>query len=117
MANPRRKCKLVNSDYADVDLRQYEQLIIDTINRVVPGKNPKVFKDYFSTDPIDQGEAVTLGRELSKLDELKGFGKEVTTFRLFDGRTYDSEEATVPSRASKKKTNIPLRKIKGGRLR
>ena len=110
MATKRRKCRLVNSQYADVDLRRYEQLIIETVEKIVPGKNPKVFKEYFSTDPLTQGEAVSLGRELSKLDELKGFGKEVTTFRLFDGRTYDSEEDTQPAKPN-------IKKIKGGRMK
>lgn len=80
MAVKRRKYRLVNSTYESVDLRQYEQLIVDAVNRIAPGKSPKVFKGYFSTDLLSQGEAVSLGRELSKLDELKGYGKEVTTF-------------------------------------
>ena len=100
MAQKRRKCKLVNSDYSHIDLRKFEQLIIDTVEKTIPGKNPKVFPDYFSTDPLTQGEAVALGRELSKLSELKGYGKEVTTFRLFDGRTYDSEDISTPARSS-----------------
>lgn len=108
MATKRRKCKLVNSDYSGIDLRKYEKIIKETVEKVVPGKNPKVFKEYFSTDPLSQGESVSLGRELSKLDELKGFGKAVTTFRLFDGKTYDSEEDSQPSKPATKKT-------KGGR--
>ena len=99
----RRKCRLVNSKYKETDLRQYSQIIIDTINRVVPGKNPEVFKDYFSTDPLSQGEAILIGRELSNIPELATFGKTVTSFRLFEGRTYDSEEATVPCSATKRK--------------
>ena len=110
MATKRRKCRLVNAEYAGVDLRQYEQLIIATVDKIIPGKNPKVFKGYFSTDPLSQGEAVSLGRELSKLDELKGFGKSVTTFRLFDGRMFDSEEDSQPSKPITKK-------IKGGRMK
>lgn len=110
MAGKRRKCRLVNTQYSNVDLRQYEQLIIETVERIVPGKNPKVFKEYFSTDPLSQGEAVSLGRELSKLEELQRYGKEVTTFRLFDGRTYDSEEDPQPTK--------PINyKIKGGRMK
>ena len=31
-----------------------------------------------------------MGRALSKIEELSAFGKEVKTFRLFDGKTYDS---------------------------
>ena len=114
MTNPRRKCRLVNSQYADIDLRQYEQVIIETIDRAVSGKNPKVFRTYFSTDPLTQGEAVLVGRELAKLPELYRFGKEVTTFRLFDGKTYGSEEETVPLSAGKKANE---KKNKGGRMR
>lgn len=115
MAQKRRKCRLVNSKHADVDLRKYEQLIIDTVEAVVPDKNPKVFKEYFSTDPLKQGEAVALGRELSKLSELTRYGKKVTTFRLFDGKTYDSEEDSIPSRHQRKTSN--KKKItKGGRM-
>ena len=101
MAQQRRKCKLANSKYSEVDLRQYAQQIIDTINETVPNKNPKVFKDYFSTDRLSQGEAVALGRELAKIPGLNAFGKTVETFRLFDGRVYDSEEARTPSKSRK----------------
>ena len=116
MAQKRRKCRLVNTAYSNVDLRQFEQLIIDTVEHIVPGKNPKVFHDYFSTDPLTQGEAVALGRELSKLPELKDYGKEITTFRLFDGRTYDSEEASAPAH-TKKLVGISKKTIKGGRMK
>lgn len=108
MATPRRKCKLVNREYADVDLRQYSQAIIDAINEAVPGKNPEVCKSYFSTDPLSQSEAVRVGRALAKLPELKDYGKEVRTFRLFDGKTYDSEQTTT----SKRKETA-----KGGRIK
>ena len=90
-----RRCRLVNSKYKDIDLRQYSQIIIDTINTVVPGKNPQVFIDYFSTDPLTQGEAISLGRELSKIPELVKYGKTVTSFRLFDGRTVDATDAKI----------------------
>lgn len=106
----RRKCRLVNHDYAEIDLRDYSKLIIDTINETIPGKNPRVTKTYFSTDPLTQGEAIMLGRALSRLSELARFGKTVTNFRLFDGHTYADEEATEPMGASQKKG-----KSKGGR--
>ena len=107
MKVPRRKCRLAASKYKDVDLRQYNKLIIDTINATVPGKNPVVFKDHFSPDVLTQSEAVSLGRAMAKLNELKGYGKTVTIFRLFDGRTYQNEES-----------NIPLKhNSKGGRFR
>ena len=94
----RRKCKLANTDNRDVNLKNYEQLIIDTVNKTVPNKNPKVFADYFSTDVLTQSEAVSLGRALAKIDVLNMYGKTVTTFRLFDGKTYDSEDAKQPSK-------------------
>lgn len=109
MGTPRRKCKLAVSDYSDVDLRQFENIIIQTINATVKSKNPRVFKHYFSTDLLTQSEAVSLGRALAKIDELKVYGKTVTIFRLFDGKTYESEEAVIPI----KKKQV----MRGGRMR
>lgn len=61
------------------------------------------FEDYFSTDPSSRGEAILVSRELFKIPELAVYGKTVTSFRLFDGRIYDSEEAAAPRSAGKKK--------------
>lgn len=110
MSQQRRKCKLANSDYADVDLRQFEKAIIDTVNNTVPGKNPKVYKKYFSTDVLTQSEAVSLGRALAKIENLKSMGKTVTIFRLFDGRVCDSEDNVKNDEKQK------IRKHKGGRM-
>ena len=96
MDNPRRKCKLADSNHKNVDIRRFEKLIIDTVNKTVPNKNPKVFEEYFSTDLLTQREAVLLGRALAKIDELKSYGKTVTTFRLFDGKVYSSEDKDKP---------------------
>ena len=92
----RKKYRLADSSHKDIDLRTFRQIILTTVEAAVPGKHPKVEKSYFSTDPLTQSEAVALGRALSKLDELNCFGKTVNTFRLFDGRMYESEEATTP---------------------
>ena len=40
MATPRRKCRLADIDFRDEDLRKYKKVIIETIEQVVPGKNP-----------------------------------------------------------------------------
>lgn len=101
----RRKYRLADSSHSDVDLRKYRKLIIDTVNKTVGNKNPRVFKEYFSTDPLTQSEAVLLGRALSKLDELNVYGKTITTFRLFDGKMYESEEASKPVNYNKKEYN------------
>ena len=67
MAQPRRKCKLVNTAFKDsVDLRDYEQIIIETIESTVAGKHPKVYKDYYSIDESSQSEYVAIGRALAK---------------------------------------------------
>ena len=50
----RRKYKLADSSHDNVDLRKYRKLIVDTVNKTVGDKNPKVFKEYFSTDPLTQ---------------------------------------------------------------
>ena len=115
MPKPRRKCKLADIDYRNVDLRTYEKLIVDTINSTVPGMNPKVFKSYFSTDLLTQSESVLIGRALAKLEELKPYGKTVTTFRLFDGKAYECEESNVPIK--KKMTVIKTTTVKGGRMK
>lgn len=109
MGVPRRKCRLADSENKDIDLRMFEDVIIRTINATVKGKEPKVFKHYFSTNVLTQSEAVSIGRALAKIDSLKVYGKTVTTFRLFDGRTYESEESVTPMKI--KQT------VKGGRMR
>lgn len=106
MSTLRRRCRLADKAHKDVDLRQYTKVIIDTINETVPNKNPEVYKDHFSTDSLTQWEAVQVGRALSKLDELKPYGKQVTVFRLFDGRTCLSGDDTASNK-----------KRKGGRIR
>ncbi len=70
MAKLIRKCRLADSSHRDVDLRFYEDIIIETINKTVPGKHPSVHKDCFLTDKLNQSEAVALGRALAKIDEL-----------------------------------------------
>ena len=102
MEQPRRKCRLADSEHKDIDLRKFENEIINTINSTVPGKNPQVHKSYYSTDPLTQSEAVALGRALSKIDTLKDYGKTVTIFRLFDGKTYESEESNTPLKVAQK---------------
>lgn len=86
-----RKYKLSDRSQ-NVDLRQYESEIVDTINEAVPGKHPKVYKDHFTTDQLTHSEAVRIGRALSKSDNLAAFGKTVTTFRLFSGTTVEVED-------------------------
>ena len=101
MTQIRRKFRLVNSRYSNTDLRVYQQEIIDTVNEVIKDKHPKVFENYFSTDPLEQREAVALGRALAKIDGLSNFGMEIKTYRLFSGRNYESEESKEPLNKNK----------------
>lgn len=103
MCAKRRECRLVNKDYKDVDLTQHSKVIIDTINNTVPGKNPVVEKDKFSTDELNHKEAVKLGRALASLSELEGYGKEITIFRLFDGKVVDTDNTTRKRRGGRMK--------------
>ena len=48
-----RKYKLSDRSQ-NVDLRQYQDEIVDTINEAVPDKHPKVYKDHFTTDQLTQ---------------------------------------------------------------
>lgn len=96
MGTHRRKYKLTEKKHQNVDLRQFKDLIIETVNHTIKDKNPKVFETYFSTDPLTQSEAVLLGRALSKLTELNIYGKTITTFRLFDGKMYENENSSKP---------------------
>ncbi len=94
-----RKYKLSDRSQ-NVDLRQYQDEIVDTINEAVPDKHPKVYKDHFTTDQLTHSEAVRIGRALSKNDNLAAYGKTVTSFRLFSGTTVEVED-----------------RLKGGRMR
>ena len=65
---------------------------MEIADRILPGKNPKVYQNYFMTDELTQGERVRLGRELSKSPRLKQYGKKVTCFRLFEGKRVEQKK-------------------------
>ncbi len=88
----RRMFKLSDISHKNVDLRNYESEILEIANRVIPEKNPKVYQTHFMTDELTQGERVRLGRELSKSSRLKQYGKEVISFRLFEGKSVEEKE-------------------------
>ena len=88
----RRICRLADSDYKDIDLRDYEAEILAAIEKIAPGTHPVVEKDSFSTDELTQSQAVRLGRELYQIDGLKKYGKIVTQARLFIGRRVEVDE-------------------------
>ena len=86
-----KEYRLADTSWKDVDLRKYQKEIISAIEEAVPGKHPKVYKDYFTTDKLKHSEAVRIGRALSKQDDLIQYGKFVKTFRLFRGITVEDE--------------------------
>lgn len=98
----RRICKLADkNNRKNVDLRDYEDIILDVINEIAPNKNPKVEEHSFSSDPLTQSQAVRLGLALSAIPDLAVLGKTITTFRLFDGRVVEDGK-TVTSKATTK---------------
>ena len=88
----RRMFRLSDASHKDIDLREYEDEILEIADRIIPGKNPKVYQNYFMTDELTQGERVRLGRELSKSPRLKQYGKKVTCFRLFEGKSLEQKK-------------------------
>lgn len=99
----RRMFRLSDASHKDIDLREYEDEILEIADRIIPGKNPKVYQNYFMTDELTQGERVRLGRELSKSPRLKQYGKEVTSFRLFEGKSVEEKEEEKDGRERWKK--------------
>ena len=88
---PRKIYRPVNTENG-VNLLRYEELILNTINSITPGKNPVVYTDYFEIDMLDQREAVALGRALSGLNELQQYGRRIESFRLFKGTAKGKDE-------------------------
>ena len=96
MAMTRRICKLADKNNREsVDLRDYEDIILDVINEIAPNKNPKVEEHSFSSDPLTQSQAVRLGLALSAIPDLAVLGKTITTFRLFDGRIVEDNKSVT----------------------
>ena len=104
MAMTRRICKLADKNNREsVDLRDYEDIILDVINEIAPNKNPKVEEHSFSSDPLTQSQAVRLGLALSAIPDLAVLGKTITTFRLFDGRIVEDSKMVTKTITTKDK--------------
>lgn len=89
----KRICKLADKSLRKtVDLRDYEDLIIETVNEVAPNKNPIVKKDHFSTDVLTHSEAVRIGFALAEKPEIAKLGILVSIFRLFNGRIVEDKK-------------------------
>ena len=100
----RRVCKLADkNNRKNVDLRDYEDIILNVINEIAPNKNPKVEEHSFSSDPLTQSEAVRLGLALSAIPDLAVLGKTITTFRLFDGRIVEDSKMVTKTITTKDK--------------
>ena len=96
MAMTRRVCKLADkNNRKSVDLRDYEDIILDVINEIAPNKNPKVEEHSFSSEPLTQSQAVRLGLALSAIPDLAVLGKTITTIRLFDGRIVEDNKSVT----------------------
>ena len=103
----RRICRFVNRQHQDLDLRDFADIIITTIEETVPDKHPRVYSDHFSTDILTHGEAVRIGSALSRVKQLQPYGTNVTQFRLFRGKT-------IPASADVECTISATEQRKGG---
>ena len=102
----RRVCKLTDKTQRNnVDLRNYSQTIIDTINKIAPNKNPIVYQHSFSTDPLTHSQSVKLGFALAEIPEIAKLGIWVKTFRLFDGRIIDDKKEKRNDSSNDKKVS------------
>ena len=118
MPTPRKKFRLAATEHQNQSLLPYEQEILDTINHTIPGKNPKVFEHAFSIDPLTHSETIRICRELSKLADLIPLGKKIETFRLFEGKLYESEDSDKPILNSKSNNKQEIKSERnGGRMR
>ena len=48
----RRMFRLSDASHKDIDLREYEDEILEIADRILLGKNPKVYQNYFMTDEL-----------------------------------------------------------------
>ncbi|MBR6523558.1 MAG: hypothetical protein IKT39_02990 [Clostridia bacterium] len=118
MATLRKKFRLAAAEHQKQSLLPYEQEILDAINRTIAGKNPKVFEHYISIDPLTHSETIRICRELSKIADLVPLGKKIETFRLFEGKLYESEDSDKPILNSKSNNKQEINSIRnGGRMR
>ena len=52
----------------EVDLRDFEDIIINTVKEVIPGAKVKVYPYGYVVDKITRGEAIKIGRKLASTD-------------------------------------------------
>jgi len=55
----------------EVDLRGYEDIILEAANEVIPNRKIKVGRHDFKVEHITRGEAIALGRLLAKTELWK----------------------------------------------
>ena len=48
----RRMFRLSDASHKDIDFREYEEEILEIADRIISGKNPKVYQNYFMTDEL-----------------------------------------------------------------
>ena len=97
----KRICKLADKSLREiVDLRDYEDIIIDTINEIAPNKNPDVQCDHFSTDILTHSQAIRLGLALAEKPEIAKLGILVSIFRLFKGSVVKDKKEKKEKRSN-----------------
>ena len=94
---PRRRFRLANRTHADVDLTQYEDIIIDVIKSIAPDSNPIVTKEYYEINEISHRQLIAIGHELAKANRLGHLCKIIEQVRLFEGHeVMEDTDRSVP---------------------
>ena len=62
-----REFRLASSSASvNVDLWDFEELIISTVTTVIPKAKVKVYKDRYTIDDVSKGESISIGKILAK---------------------------------------------------
>ena len=92
---PRRQFRLADRNHADVDLTQYEDIILGVIKEFAPNSNPVVTKEYYEINEISQRQRIAIGHELAKAENLGHLSKIVEQVRLFQGHVVTDNSDTA----------------------
>ena len=91
-----RKYTLANTDAKEtVDLRHYEQQIINAVSSIMPKATITVYCSCYTVEPTPtRGEAIRIGKLLSKADLLGRYCIQIP--KLFCGAAVKAKNDTTP---------------------
>ena len=80
-----REYRLINETFrSTIDLRNYKDVIVDTVKSVEPDAHIEVYQDRYVISDLPRRQIVAIGRLLART-ELAQYGS-YSVFRLFEGQ-------------------------------